>query len=81
MTTHIVWAIIWFLIMLASFYGGAVIAWISGIAATVLPDRAPTVKSVGGALAFGALVLVLAWAFAAFSLIKMVLQIVAAFQS
>lgn len=81
MTTHIIWAVIWFLIMLVSFYGGALAAWFTGVASFILPSKAPTGRRAVGSVALGVLVLLVGLALAAFSLIKVILQIIAAFQA
>jgi hypothetical protein len=80
MTTHIIWAIIWFALMIVSFYGGIVAAWLSGAAAVVLPKKTEARHAIGG-LAVGFTLLLFGIVFAVFSAIKMVLQIIAAVQS
>lgn len=80
MTGHIIWAVVWFFLMLGGFYGGIIAAWLSGIGTVILKDR-PTAKDVSTGFFTGLAVLILTWAFAVFAAIKMVLQIVAAFHS
>lgn len=79
MTEHIIWAVIWFVLFLASSYGGLVAAWVSGVAALIMPNKAPTGRRAVGAIGLGILVFVLGVAFALFSLLKAIIHLAGAF--
>lgn len=80
MENHIIWAAIWAAIAVVFYMGGAIFAWVTGVA-SVLFKKAPTARSAIGSVILGIVVLLLCWAFAVFAAIKCILQIVAAFQS
>ncbi len=80
MTEHIIWAVIWAVIAVIFYMGGGIFAWVTGVASVIF-RKAPTARSAIGSIALGVIVLLLAWAFAVFAVIKCILQIVAAFQS
>lgn len=80
MEHHIIWVVIWAALAIVSYTGGAVFGWVTGAASLFFPSKA-TAKTVIGSVVLGVSVLLLAWAFAAFAVIKAILQIIAAVHS